>query len=179
MYGFAERFAGTTVVTLEQNYRSTPPILAAANAVLDAAPQPYPRTLWTERRGDRRPMLVRCDDESTQADVVCESVLAHRELGVAAARPGGAVPHRSPQRRPRSELARRNIPFVKYGGLKFLEAAHVKDTLSLLRILDNPTDELAWQRVFGLLEGVGPATLASTSRRARRHRGPRHRAAAT
>ena len=55
------------------------------------------------------------------------------------------------------ELGRRNIPFVKFGGLKFLETAHVKDTLALLRILDNPTDELAWHRVFGLLEGVGPA----------------------
>ncbi|HVE93795.1 MAG TPA: ATP-dependent helicase [Acidimicrobiales bacterium] len=158
MHGFADRFEGTTVVTLEQNYRSTPPILAAANAVLDAAPQPYPRTLWTERRGDRRPTIVRCDDEATQAGVVCDSVLAHRELGVALR--DQAVLFRTGHHSDglEVELGRRNIPFVKFGGLKFLEAAHVKDTLSLLRILDNPTDELAWQRVFGLLEGVGPAT---------------------
>ncbi|HVV38376.1 MAG TPA: ATP-dependent helicase [Acidimicrobiales bacterium] len=157
MFGFPDRFDNCEVVTLEQNYRSIPPILHAANAMLDKAPQPYPRTLWTDRTGDRRPKLVRCDDEQTQANVICDAVLEEREKGVALH--DQAVLFRTGHHSDglEIELGRRNIPFVKFGGLKFLETAHVKDTLALLRILDNPTDELAWHRVFGLLEGVGPA----------------------
>ena len=157
MLGFADRFAGTEVVTLEQNYRSTPPILNAANAMLERAPQSYPRTLWTDRRGDRRPKLIKCDDEAIQANVICDAVLEEREKGVALH--DQAVLFRTGHHSDglEVELGRRNIPFVKFGGLKFLETAHVKDTLAVLRILDNPTDELAWHRVFGMLEGVGPS----------------------
>jgi DNA helicase II / ATP-dependent DNA helicase PcrA len=157
MIGFPERFEGCAVVTLDQNYRSIPPILDASNAMLDRAPQAYPRTLWTERNGDRRPKMIRCDDESIQANVVCDAVLEQRELGVPLM--NQAVLFRTGHHSDglEIELGRRNIPFVKFGGLKFVETGHVKDTLALLRILDNPTDELAWHRVFGLLEGVGPA----------------------
>ncbi|MEY2470051.1 MAG: ATP-dependent helicase UvrD/PcrA, partial [Actinomycetota bacterium] len=157
MIGFADRFAGTEIVTLEQNYRSIPTILNAANAMLERAPQAYPRTLWSDRRGDRRPKLIRCDDESIQANVICDAVIEQRELGVALH--DQAVLFRTGHHSDglEIELGRRNIPFVKFGGLKFLETAHIKDTLALLRILDNPTDELAWHRVFGLLEGVGPS----------------------
>ena len=156
MFGFPDRFDDCEVVTLDQNYRSIPPILHAANAVLERAPQVYPRTLWTDRAGDRRPKLIRCDDESIQASVICDAVLDAREQGVALM--NQAVLFRTGHHSDglEIELGRRNIPFVKFGGLKFLETAHVKDTLALLRILDNPTDELAWHRVFGLLEGVGP-----------------------
>ncbi len=157
MFGFPDRFDACEVVTLDQNYRSIPPILHAANAILDRAPQVYPRTLWTDRHGDRRPKLIRCDDEATQAKVICDAVLDQREQGVALH--DQAVLFRTGHHSDglEVELGRRDIPFVKFGGLKFLETAHVKDTLALLRILDNPTDELAWHRVFGLLEGVGPA----------------------
>jgi DNA helicase II / ATP-dependent DNA helicase PcrA len=157
MFGFSDRFDGCEVVTLDQNYRSIPPILHAANAMLDRAPQRYPRTLWTDRNGDRRPKLIRCDDESIQASVICDAVLEAREQGVMLMHQ--AVLFRTGHHSDglEIELGRRNIPFVKFGGLKFLETAHVKDTLALLRILDNPTDELAWHRVFGLLEGVGPS----------------------
>ena len=101
--------------------------------------------------------MIRCDDESIQANVICDAVLEAREHGVMLMHQ--AVLFRTGHHSDglEIELGRRNIPFVKFGGLKFLETAHVKDTLALLRILDNPTDELAWHRVFGLLEGVGPA----------------------
>jgi DNA helicase-2/ATP-dependent DNA helicase PcrA len=157
MFGFPDRFDGTVVITLDQNYRSIPPILTAANTMLERAPQVYPRTLWTDRNGDRRPKLIRCDDEAIQANVICDAVLEQREQGVALH--DQAVLFRTGHHSDglEIELGRRNIPFVKFGGLKFLETAHVKDTLALLRILDNPTDELAWHRVFGLLEGVGPS----------------------
>jgi DNA helicase-2/ATP-dependent DNA helicase PcrA len=157
---FPDRFPGTTVVRLEHNYRSTPAILAVANAVMSAAGSGtcYTKALWSARSGRRRPLLRTCEDEAAQAEAVCDSVLAHREEGVALR--SQAVLFRAGHHADRLELAlvRRNIPYVKYGGLKFLEAAHVKDLMAALRVLDNPWDELAWFRVFRMLEGVGPAT---------------------
>jgi DNA helicase II / ATP-dependent DNA helicase PcrA len=157
---FPDRFPGTTVIRLEHNYRSTPPILAVANAIMAAAgpAQGYTKVLWSARTGRRRPVLRTCEDETAQAEAVCDSVLAHREEGVALR--SQAVLFRAGHHADLLELAlvRRNIPYVKYGGLKFLEAAHVKDLLATLRVLDNPWDELAWFRVLRLLEGVGQAS---------------------
>ena len=154
---FPERFPGTRVVRLERNYRSTPPILAASNEVISRSPERHEKTLWSDRPGTQRPMLMTCLDESEQSDSVCRQVLEHRERGTPLRRQ--AVLFRAAHHSDvlEVELARRNIPFVKYGGLKFLEAAHVKDVLALLRILDNPFDEVSWFRVLQLLEGVGPA----------------------
>ncbi|HVF31632.1 MAG TPA: ATP-dependent helicase, partial [Acidimicrobiales bacterium] len=158
MRSFPDRFPGTTVVTLDRNYRSTSPILAAANAVMATAATGFVKDLWSTRPGVQRPELTACHDETAQADLVCDRVLEHRERGVLLR--DQAVLFRTGHHAAsvELELARRNIPFVKYGGLKFLEAAHVKDALALLRVLDNPRDELAWHRVLGLLEGIGPAT---------------------
>ncbi len=155
---FPDRFPGATIVRLERNYRSTQPILDASNAVIAASPRRHRKTLWTERRDGARPTLLTCLDEADQADAVCRAVLEHRERGVelrAQAVLFRAVHHSDLLE---VELARRNIPFVKYGGLTFLEAAHVKDALAVLRILDNPRDEVGWFRVLQLFEGVGPAT---------------------
>jgi DNA helicase II / ATP-dependent DNA helicase PcrA len=105
-----------------------------------------------------RPRLRVCEDEALQAEAVCDSVLRHREDGVALQRQ--AVLFRASHHADVLELAlaRRNIPYVKYGGLRILEAAHVKDLLALLRVLDNPWDEIAWFRLWPLVEGVGPGT---------------------
>jgi DNA helicase-2/ATP-dependent DNA helicase PcrA len=159
MLAFPDRFFGTTVVTLSRNYRSTSPILVAANAVIAAASKGFTKDLWSDRPGAMRPVLSACHDETAQADLVCDRVLEHRERGVALH--DQAVLFRTGHHAAavELELGRRNIPFVKYGGLKFLEAAHVKDALAFLRILDNPHDELAWHRVLGLLDGIGPATV--------------------
>jgi ATP-dependent DNA helicase UvrD/PcrA len=156
--GFPERFPGTTIIRLEQSYRSTSPILAVSNAVIARSPQRHDKTLWSARRGGRRPTLRTCLDEAEQSEVVCAAVLAHREEGVALKRQ--AVLFRAAHHSDllEVELARRNIPFVKYGGLRFLETAHVKDALALLRILENPRDEVSWFRVLQLPEGIGPAT---------------------
>ncbi len=155
---FPQRFDGATVVTLEQNYRSIPPILAASNAVIALSPQRHDKALWSARTGDRVPTLRTCLDEAAQSADVCEAVLGHREEGVPLKEQ--AVLFRAAHHSDllEVELARRNIPFVKYGGLKFLEAGHVKDTLAVLRVLENPTDEVAWFRVLQLPEGMGPAT---------------------
>ncbi|MEA2844530.1 MAG: ATP-dependent helicase UvrD/PcrA, partial [Actinomycetota bacterium] len=157
---FPDRFPGTTVVRLEQNYRSTAPILTVANAVMaEAAPGTQARMeLWSKVAGTRRPLLRTCADETAEAEAVCDSVLAHRDDGVALHEQ--AVLFRASHHADLLELqlVRRNIPYVKYGGLKFLEAAHVKDLMALLRVLDNPCVELAWFRILQLLEGVGAAS---------------------
>ncbi len=157
---FPDVYEGASVVKLEQNYRSTPQILDAANAVIEASPQMFPKQLWTERRAGRVPELVTCYDESVQAELVADRVLEHREAGIPLR--DQAVLFRTGHHSAglEIELSRRNIPFVKYGGLRFLEAAHVKDLLAMLRILDNPRDELAWDRVIQMAPGVGAATAA-------------------
>ena len=153
---FPRHFAGTRVVALEQNYRSTAPLLAASNAVIALAGARHEKTLVATRAGGVRPQLVTCRDELAQSDAVCDSVLQLREQGIALRRQ--AVLFRTSHHSDllEIELGRRNVPFVKYGGLKFLEAAHVKDVLALLRVLENPRDAVSWFRVLQLLEGVGP-----------------------
>ncbi|MGZ4149745.1 MAG: ATP-dependent helicase, partial [Actinomycetota bacterium] len=156
--GFPTRFPGAAVVKLERNYRSTAPILDVSNAAIALAPERHEKTLWTERTDGERPVLRACLDEADQADVVCRTILEHRERGVPLKEQ--AVLFRAAHHSDllEIELLRRNIPFVKYGGLKFLEAAHVKDALALLRVLENPWDEVAWFRVLQLPDGMGPAT---------------------
>ncbi len=155
---FPQRFPGTTVVKLEQNYRSTPPLLAASNATIALSPQRHEKTLWSERPGVRRPTLRTCLDEAEQSDTLCRTVLRHREEGVPLKEQ--AVLFRAAHHSDllEVELTRRNVPFVKYGGLKFMEAAHVKDALALLRVLENPFDEVSWFRILQLPDGIGPAT---------------------
>ena len=155
---FPERFPGCAIVTLERNYRSAPPILDVSNAAIELAPERHAKTLRPTRGGARRPELRTCLDEAEQSDAVCTAVLAYREQGIPLKHQ--AVLFRAAHHSDllEVELARRNIPFVKYGGLRFLEAGHVKDALALLRILENPRDEISWFRVLQLVEGVGPAT---------------------
>ena len=146
------------IATLEQNYRSTQPILAAANAVIGLASERFTKNLFSERRSRQKPVLVTVRDDAGQVGYVVERILACREAGVALRQQAvlfRASHHSGPLE---VELARRNIPFVKYGGLKFLEAAHVKDVLAILRWAENPRDQVAAYRALQLLPGVGPAT---------------------
>ena len=153
---FPKHFPGTRVVTLEQNYRSTQPILKASNAVMQQASERYTKDLWSERSSEQKPVLVQCLDEANQCEVVCQNIIAHLEDGIPLMRQ--AVLFRAGHHSDmlEVELARRNIPFHKYGGLRFIEAAHIKDLLALLRIVENPHDEISWFRVLQLLDGIGP-----------------------
>ncbi|HUJ64965.1 MAG TPA: ATP-dependent helicase, partial [Acidimicrobiales bacterium] len=157
MIDFPARFPGTTIVPLEQNYRSTQPILDLANFVLAGAAEGYDKRLWTTTAGGGRPILATCPDEGAQAEAVGDLILGHYEAGTPLRQQ--AVLFRSAHHSDllELELHRRGIPFLKYGGLRFLEAAHVRDLVALLRVLDNAHDELAWYRILQLLEGVGPA----------------------
>jgi len=146
------------VVTLARNYRSTQPILDASNAVIALAAQRFTKNLWTDKVSSERPQLVTVEDDAAQARWVADRVLEHREAGLKLK--AQAVLFRTSHHSAslELELARRNIPFVKFGGLQFLEAAHVKDVLSVLRWAENPRSRLAGFRVAQLVPGIGAAS---------------------
>ncbi|HEY6745649.1 MAG TPA: ATP-dependent helicase, partial [Mycobacteriales bacterium] len=152
------QFADTTVVRLVRNYRSTQPILDLANRAWAGASERYVKELVSVRGGGARPELVDCADEATQSDEVCARVLAARERGLRLR--DQAVLFRAGRGSDllELELTRRRIPYVKYGGLRYLESAHVKDLLAFYRLADNAKDETAWFRLLQLLDGVGPAS---------------------
>jgi len=164
IFDFPQHFHGATTVLLEQNYRSTPPILDLANSVIEDAHERHTKRLWSALNRGSKPVLATCPDERAQAEAVCDSVLGHFDDGMALREQ--AVLFRASHHSDvlELEMRRRNIPFVKYGGLKFLEASHVRDLLAMLRILDNPFDELAWFRVLCLLDGVGTVHADKTMR---------------
>src|SRR5438270_180135 len=146
------------IITLDRNYRSTQPILAAANGVIELASERFTKNLWTERVSAERPQLVTVRDEADQARYIVEQVLSNREVGTILKQQAVLfrTSHHSGQLE--IELTRRNIPFVKFGGLKFLDSAHVKDMLALLRFVQNPRDRVAGFRLMQLLPGVGPTS---------------------
>ncbi|MFK0690547.1 ATP-dependent helicase [Mesorhizobium sp. IMUNJ 23033] len=158
---FPKQFAqAAAIVTLERNYRSTETILAAANAVISEASERFTKNLWTERKSSQKPKLVSVRDEAEQANYVCQAILADREAGTVLKSQAvlfRASHHSGPLE---IELTRRNIPFVKFGGLKFLDAAHVKDMLAMLRFAENPRDRVAGFRVLQLLPGIGPSAAS-------------------
>ncbi|MCQ9156682.1 ATP-dependent helicase [Acidomonas methanolica] len=146
------------IVTLDRNYRSTKPILDAANAVIGEAAERFTKDLWTERESDEHPRLVTIADDTAQADYIAGRVLEEREGGTALKEQAVLFRASHHSATLEVELTRRNIPFVKFGGLKFLDSAHVKDVLALLRFAQNPRDRVAGFRVLQLLPGVGPGS---------------------
>ena len=143
---------------LEQNYRSTQPILKACNEIISHATEGYRKTLYSKRSDGTKPILAMVADETAQVEFIVNRVLANREAGMELREQAVLMraSHHSSQLE--IELARRNIPFIKFGGLKFLEAAHIKDVLAILRWAENPRDQVAGFRVLQLLPGVGSVT---------------------
>ena len=163
---FPDLFTPTAeITTLEQNYRSIRPILDASNAVIALARERFTKDLRTERSSSQKPCLVTVSDDIAQANFVADTVLANRERGISLK--SQAVLFRTSHHSGmlEIELARRNIPFVKFGGLKFLEAAHVKDLIGILRWAENPRDRVVGFRVLQMLSGIGPATAAKAFER--------------
>src|SRR5260370_20720626 len=156
---FPEQFSPKAeIVTLDRNYRSTQPILFAANGVIDLARERFPKNLWTERTSSAKPRLVAVRDEADQARYIVERILENREEGALLKQQAVLFRTSSHSGLLEVELTRRNIPFVKFGGLKFLAAAHGKDVIALLRFVENPRDRVAGFRVLHLLPGIGPAS---------------------
>lgn len=162
---FPKTFPTAEVVKLEQNYRSVQPILDAANAVIALSPQRHEKQLFSLRRSGQKPVLARLTDEDQQTKFVIERVLQHLEGGIQLRRQAVLFRTLHHSGNLEVELARRSIPFVKYGGLKFLEAAHVKDLLAYLRLAENARDTTSAFRVLQLIDGIGPAV----ARRALQH----------
>ena len=161
--GFADRYTpGAEVVPLGQNYRSTQTVLDAANALMADAPRQFRKHLLAVRTGGTMPRYVSVDDLESQAEYVAQQVLQRREGGVGLRRQAVLFRTGSHSDLLEIELTRRKIPFVKYGGLKFLEAAHVKDMIAVLRWADNPRNELAAFRALQLLPGMGPVNARWT-----------------
>jgi DNA helicase-2/ATP-dependent DNA helicase PcrA len=152
-------FNDLTTITLDVNYRSSGVILGVANAIAADAPEGFSSVLRevVPITGASQPLLVHCADERDQSESVADRVLEFYEQGTALQKQ--AVLFRAAHHSGdlEIELARRRIPFVKYGGLRYLEAAHVKDLLAAFRLADNPRDEVAWFRLLQLMPGVGPA----------------------
>jgi len=146
------------IVTLDRNYRSTQPVLDASNAVIAAARERHAKNLWTDKASSHRAQLLLVPDEAQQARWVADEVLRHREAGTQLKAQAVLFRTSTHSAALELELARRNIPFVKFGGLKFLEAAHVKDMLAVLRFAENPRGRMAGFRVLNLITGIGQAT---------------------
>jgi DNA helicase II / ATP-dependent DNA helicase PcrA len=164
--GFPDRFTPRAeVITLAQNYRSTQQVLDVANALLAEAPRQHRKHLLSTRGEGPRPRLVTVEDLQAQAECVCSEILKRREASVPLRRQAVLFRSSSHSDVLEVELGRRQIPFVKYGGLKFLEAGHIKDLLAVLRWADNPRNSLAAFRTLQLLPGMGPGN----ARRALEH----------
>jgi DNA helicase-2/ATP-dependent DNA helicase PcrA len=153
---FPEAFPGTRLIKLEENYRSTQPILNLTNNIIQRAKERYDKRLFTRKQEGDTPVLVQAESEQMQSRFVCQKILELREEGVPLW--DIAVLFRSSFHSfdLELELARHNIPFIKRGGFQFMETTHIKDLLAHLRILANPQDTISWNRVLLLLEGIGP-----------------------
>ena len=159
--GFSPR---ADVVTLDRNYRSTQPILAAANAVIGLARKRFNKTLWTKRLSDQKPRLVTVQTEAEQARYMVDRILEDRETGMMLTEQAVLFRTSSHSVQIEAELTWRNVPYVKFGGLKFLDSAHVKDVLSFLRMARNPRDCVAGFRVLRLIPGIGPKAAGRRKR---------------
>lgn len=159
--GFAEQFSPPAQqISLETNYRSIQPVLDLANALMSESDRAIPKHLVSNKSSKQKPCYVSVEDVNAEADYVVEQILAGREAGQRLMDQAVLFRNSHHSDRLELELTRRNIPFVKYGGLKFLEAAHVKDLLSILKWADNPKNQPAAYRVLQLLPGIGPSTAA-------------------
>jgi DNA helicase-2/ATP-dependent DNA helicase PcrA len=164
---FPNLFPGTEVVTLEQNYRSTQSILDLTNAVISQAAEGHRKKLWAARGTGERPELVTCADEDDQTDFLIDRIMEHRELGTPLKQQAILFRASHHSLSLEVELGRYDIPYHKYGGLKFIETAHVKDLLSFLRLAENPLDMIAGMRVLILLPGIGRKKAADLMDRLR------------
>ena len=153
-----QQFLGTTVVALEQNYRSTQPILDVTNTLISRAEVRYTKNLHTRRMGGDKPWLVTAHDEQAQTRFVVDRILELHEEGIPLREMAVLFRAGYMSADLEIELAARRVPFEKWGGIKFLEASHVKDVLSFLRVLENPRDEVSWYRLLLLLPGIGDTT---------------------
>jgi len=158
---FPKKYRDARIIKLEQNYRSTQPILDFTNELIRFAKESYRKTLYTKKEGEQKPVYIESQDDNYQSKFIVQRILELREEGVPLN--DIAVLFRSSWHSMdlEIELMSHNIPFVKYGGLKFTEAAHIKDILAYLKVAYNPMDSVSWHRILLLIEGIGPQTASN------------------
>ncbi len=153
---FPDQYANTTIIRLEQNYRSVQPVLTLANAIIDNAVHKYTKTLFSTKTGDSPPVLARTTNENSQSRFILDKI---KELSLQGVRLNQiAVLFRAGFHSfdLEIELSREAIPFIKVGGFKFMDSAHIKDVLAYLKVYYNSEDTISWYRILLLLERVGP-----------------------
>ncbi len=156
MFDFPAHFPGAKIIKLEENYRSTQPVLTMTNALMNQAREKYTKCLFTRREGNEIPLVVDTGTERDQAFYICRTIETLLDEGqklkdIAVLFRAGYHSFEL-----ELELTRRNIPFAKYGGFKFMESAHIKDLLAHLRVISNTEDILSWGRLLRLLKNIGP-----------------------
>ncbi|HEY2855487.1 MAG TPA: ATP-dependent helicase [Gemmatimonadaceae bacterium] len=155
---FPKQFPGTHLVTLEQNYRSTQQILDVTNTLISRAEERFTKNLWTNRGAGEVPWIVAARDEQQQTKFIVDRVLELHEEGTPLREIAVLFRAAYMSADLEIELSNRRVPFEKWGGLKFLEAAHVKDVLAFLRVIENPRDDVSWYRILMLMPGIGDVT---------------------
>ena len=158
IFAFPDQFPGATILKLEQNYRSSQPILDLANYLIQRAAHKYDKQLFSTRKDGELPGLVAAPDDRFESRFVAQMVLEQREQGIPLGKMAVLFRGSANSFDLEVELGQRGIPYVKYGGMKLSEAAHIKDIIAHIRILENPNDAVAWNRVLQLLPGIGPKT---------------------
>lgn len=158
IFEFPKLFPNTKIIKLEQNYRSTQPILDLANRIIANSKIKYTKTLFTLKKEGEKPIFIRPKDEAEASVFIADKILEQREKGLKLSQIAVLFRSAFHSYELEVELTKRGIPFIKHGGLKLLESAHVKDLISFLKIILNPKDFLAWNRILLLMEGIGPRT---------------------
>jgi DNA helicase II / ATP-dependent DNA helicase PcrA len=155
---FPNLFKNAKIIKLEQNYRSTQQILTVTNEIIENAAEKYSKNLFTDRTSNEKPWIVVAESEEFQSKFIAQKILELREEGIELKEI--AVLFRSSFHSfdLEIELSKSNIPFVKFGGFRFIETAHVKDIIAYLRVINNPKDVVSWNRILLLIEGIGPRT---------------------
>jgi len=158
IFHFPEMFSDTKIIRLEENYRSSQPILTLTNDLIEQAQQKFSKTLFTRKTGGNLPRLVATGDENIQSRYIVERILELRERQVSLQQIAILFRAGFHSFDLEIELGRENIPFVKYGGFKFVESAHIKDVLAHLKVMVNPVDRVSWYRILLLIDKIGPKT---------------------
>ena len=156
MFEFPEIFPDTKIIKLEENYRSTQPILTFTNAIMERATKGYTKCLFTRKKDGVRPKIIDAGTEPRQAMAVCRKILELFDRGIRLKEMAVLFRASYHSFELEKELTRNGIPYVKYGGFKFMELAHIKDLVSHLRVVVNPRDQFSWNRILRLVPGIGP-----------------------
>ena len=155
---FPQKFPGTKIIKLEENYRSVQPILNLTNQIIERASEKYSKLLFTSKEGGVKPVLLSTDDENSQSCFIVKEIEKLYEKGIPLNQISILFRAGFHSFDLEVELSKAKIPFIKVGGFKFMESAHIKDVIAHLKVMHNPNDKVSWYRILLLLDTIGPKT---------------------